>query len=131
MGMMWAFSSQAPVAETGGKVEDSRIRRHEGHGIFDLVFREEAETGMKANGTTDGVDGDGSKSADEKMQRRTRVMRAHVVFMVRFFPYLSFCLLGRRLTMVVESRMDGRSAYCGPYRPLRTVRPSLLLYEQC
>jgi hypothetical protein len=87
MGMMWAYSSQAPVAEGGGKVEEAKIRIHEDRGIFDLVFHENEET--KGNQTSGGAV-EGSKGADEKMERRARVMRVHVVFMVRFFPSFSF-----------------------------------------
>jgi hypothetical protein len=119
MGMMWAFSSQAPVVEGGGKAEDAKIRRHEDRGIFDLVFHETTKAKQSSGGAVEE-----SKGADEKMERRARVMRAHVVFMVGLFP-ITF-RFARRLIRGVESRMDDHCACCGPHRPLRTVRTFFL-----
>jgi hypothetical protein len=98
MGMMWAYSSVAPAEDAGGKAGDAKIKIHEDRGIFDLVFRaEEAGTTTKEEPTQAGgmeVAGAGEKVAvdEEKMKRRARVMRVHVVFMVCF---LSFILLLR------------------------------------
>ena len=82
--MLWAYSTTPPILDVNGRAEDAKIRMHEEHGIFDLVFYADGSPGVENQGN--GSASAGIAVSSETAAKRQKVIRAHAAFMVRCLP---------------------------------------------
>ncbi|GHJ87043.1 hypothetical protein NliqN6_3445 [Naganishia liquefaciens] len=79
IGMLWAYSTTPPILDVNGRAEDAKIRMHEEHGIFDLVFYADGSPGVENQGN--GSASAGIAVSSETAAKRQKVIRAHAAFM--------------------------------------------------